>query len=334
MYVNRGTLLNIIMLGKKIFNFLNKHFYIILIISTITKYTNHKFYKSIIWLVKVFVIINILFGVGYIVYFSTIEHSINNGLSLYLDLINYYLNKALSLYNELRDFDLEETVINHALKPDDINLKIKEGVKDGIKEALQETIDKLHEDEMLNNSNFYKNIAYYTISTGVIVFIGYFMFVLPGTTDDLTSFNTINQSLIVFKVNIINFLGKPSNPGTGTTGNFGGIGSSQVQNVINSPAISEGGRSTNVSDYLPTITQNTPVMPSIPLDINAETSAFTPMIGAPQAQQVDVGIQTRINAITVSRMEDVLNTIDKVLPNEVNNVIKEGVNNRIINITD
>lgn len=98
MYVNRGTLLNIIMLAKKVFNFLNKHFYILLIISTITNYTNNKLYKSFIWLVKVFVILNILFGVGYIVYFSTLEHSINNGWSLYLDLINYYFNKVLSIF--------------------------------------------------------------------------------------------------------------------------------------------------------------------------------------------------------------------------------------------
>jgi hypothetical protein len=53
MYINRGTLLNLILKGKKLVNFLNKHFYVLLIISTISKYTNSKYYKFISWLIKI-----------------------------------------------------------------------------------------------------------------------------------------------------------------------------------------------------------------------------------------------------------------------------------------
>lgn len=73
------------------FAFLNKHFYLILIINTINKYLNTRYYKFISWLEKVFVIANIIFGISYILYFSFTEHSFNYGFSIYNDLISQYI---------------------------------------------------------------------------------------------------------------------------------------------------------------------------------------------------------------------------------------------------
>ena len=164
MYINRGNLLKLILLGKRIFEFLNKHFYIILIISTITKYLNNKYYKFIVWLIKVFVIANIIFGISYILYYSIDEHSFNYGFSFYNEFLSHILSKLLNIWNdlvkswnELLNFD--DTLIKQVSNNKDINLNIKNQVKDGIKEAIGEILDDLLPQAEADNSNLYKNIA-------------------------------------------------------------------------------------------------------------------------------------------------------------------------------
>jgi hypothetical protein len=113
MYINKGTILNILLFLKRVWLFINKHFYILLIISTVTKYTNNKFYKYISWLVKIFVFTNIIFGVGYIIYFSVEQHSFMNGVSIYKDLISNYIDYIINLWNDLINIDVEESIIKN-----------------------------------------------------------------------------------------------------------------------------------------------------------------------------------------------------------------------------
>jgi len=111
MYINRGSLLTLILTAKRIFEFLNKHLHLILIISTLAQFTNNKIYKVISWTVKILVIINIMFGVGYIVYFSVIEESFVNGLTIYYDLIIDYKDYLIDLWNDLFNLGFEDNFI-------------------------------------------------------------------------------------------------------------------------------------------------------------------------------------------------------------------------------
>jgi len=154
MYINRGPLLNILLIFKKLFIFLNKHFYIILIISTITKYTNNKIYKYFIWVVKLFVLANLIISVAYIIYFTISFHSLNYALSAYSDLITLYLTKFINLWNDFFNLEVEDNLSNFINKINDISNKYKimgeihedlgvqikqdlgVQIKDGVKEAL------------------------------------------------------------------------------------------------------------------------------------------------------------------------------------------------------
>jgi hypothetical protein len=107
MSIYRGTLLNIFLFLKRLWEFLNKHFYIVLIITTISKYTNTRFYQSFVWIIKVFVLANIIFGVGYILYYTVSEHSFTLALDVYRNLISNYFNSIINLWNDLMNIDLE-----------------------------------------------------------------------------------------------------------------------------------------------------------------------------------------------------------------------------------
>jgi len=231
-----GNLLYLILLLKRTFTFLNKHYYIIIIISTIAKYTNNKFYKSIAWLIKLFIFANIIFGVGYILYFSLSESSFINGVSIYNDFIKYYLDSLLKFWNDLINIDIENTLIKNtsSLQKEDINVQIKEGIKEALKEVIDEALDKMHEAET-NNNNLIKNIAF----TSGVLFLSYFIFILPGPNinpEELIQYNWFNQSLIEFKINIFNLFG--NNGGSGNTGDTSIIESTISESTIrpNSPS--------------------------------------------------------------------------------------------------
>jgi len=215
MYINRGLLLNLFLLLKRIFHFLNKHFYLVLIISTITKYTNNSFYKYFTWIIKVFIFLNIIFGVGYIVYFSVLESSFLEGVSSYKELFLNYIDYIVKFWNDLISIDIEESFIKKSSNKDINALKdvlreeVKEGIKDGFKELIDEAMDKMNETDP---NKVYKNIAF----AGGILFFIYFITVVPINPENLSDYNTFNQILIDFKSNVVNhFTG-------GSKGNNGG----------------------------------------------------------------------------------------------------------------
>jgi hypothetical protein len=151
--------------------------------TTITKYTNTKFYKSFIWIIKLFVLANIIFGVGYVIYFSVAEHSFTLGLSFYQYLIYNYFNQLTNLWNDLINIDLEDNIIKHSSNKDaiikikeELNIQIKTGIREGIMEAMDEVMDRVDEMEAETKSNMYKSIAF----VSGILFLSYFVFVLPN----------------------------------------------------------------------------------------------------------------------------------------------------------
>jgi len=293
-------LLNIFLLFKSLFQFLNKHFYIILIISTISKYTNNKFYKSIIWLIKIIIFANIIFGIGYIIYFSlsgyhSFVNPFENVYSFYYELLKPYIDSIKRLWNDLISFNnsIEDSFIKD--NTNKIRNQVKDGIKDGIKEALDETLAQMHQEEA--NSNLLKQIAFYSS----VLFLGYFIFILPGSSispEVLTQYNWLNQSLIEFKINIINLL-------TNTGGNGGA-----------------GGGGADTASAISTVTglkaTNTPIISNAILTTASQNSST----------------QTVLDGVQISRMLETMQIIDKSLPKEELTAILNHANSTIINITD
>lgn len=140
------------------------------------------------------------------------------------------------------------------------------------------------------------------IGTLIVAFylLNYLFFILPGTTEDIVSYNQINQSLIELKVSvktiISSFFNNPGNPG-----NTGG------GNTI-SPISSQ------ISDHLPTVTPNTPIVSNITIN--------------------DTGVQTNIDGITVSKMVETMDILSDIIGQEESTIIKDNINIIIKNITD
>lgn len=94
----------------------------------------------------------------------------------------------------------------------ELNIELKSNIKEGIKEALDEILTELTEDNSDYNTQFYlKQLAL----ASSVLFISYFIFYLPGSVsqEELIQYNYLNQSLIEFKVYIINFFNTPATGG-------------------------------------------------------------------------------------------------------------------------
>jgi len=302
MYINKGNLLTFILFSKRVFQFLNKHFYLVLLFTTIAKYTNTKFYQNVIWLVKLLVFINLIFGVGYIIYLSVLEHSFVNGFYMYQDILKGYLYSLIDLFNSYLDLlmdlwnealNIEERSMkqssnnnNNVITQDLLN-QIKQEFKIEFKQVVDEALEKINEMEVESKSdNTIKNIA----AVAGFSFLFYFFFILPGsplTTAELAEFNWFNQSLIGFKLDLINLL---SNTGKG-----GGSGTS----FINS------GSST--------------LMPNTPIVGNLTTMK---------------GVQTNLNGMTVSKSVEVVNLLSDCLEEDTSKILQDTVNKTIKKITD
>lgn len=345
MYLNRGPLLNFILKLKKLNNFLNKHFYVLIIISTISKYTNTKFYKVFSFLIKLIVLANILLGVSIIIYFSYTEGSFTNGLSIYYDYVKYYLDIVINFWNDLIKLDLEDKYINNNKQIKDVNLQFKQGMKEAIKEVIDETIDRIHEEEAntIDNTTIIKNI----IICSSVLLLGYVVLILPGSgisPEDLTQYNWFNKSLIEFKLNIFNLFTNPTNPGNPGTGNTG----------VSSPISPTSPNSGTLSDYFPkseaspvisessssigqsTITPNTPIIKHTnlsPLTVDSSTQTISDSF-APQPATLNSSTQTYIDGITVSKMLETTNLLQDVLDKESSDMILNHVDSQIKNIKD
>jgi len=314
MYINRGSLLKIILLLKRVFEFLNKHFYIILIISTLTKYTNNRFSRAIRWLVKLFVFASIIFGVGYIVYFSASEHSIHIGFSLYRDLISNYIDTLINFWKDLMKFSVEETLTSNIRETNkiknEIRVAVTEGIRDGIHEAIEDLKDQLHE-ESLNNSNLLKNIAFVT---GITI-LGYFFLGLPGppiSPDDLAQYNWFNQSLIDIKINIYNYF--CNTPKGGGIGPDAGINDTISRTASNASTITPCPPGTDFVGSLKEFT-NVAVQTTIDsLTVDTQTTI----------EGVNVGTQTILDGTDITRTMLSLNIVGDVIGQDNLNKIVEN----------
>jgi len=297
---------------NKIFTVINKYFYILPLISMVTSLNDNKIFRIIREIIKIIIVVNIVLGVGLIIYFTDIVSPINTTLSIYNDLLEPYIELIKTIWDKIINYftptfkGIESPTssikneVESILK--DATSQIKEGVKEGVKEALDEALSQMHEDEA--NSDLLKQLALFSST----IFFIYFIFILPGgspiTPEDLAQYNWMNQSLIEIKITVKDFIislfsnpSNPSNPGgsPSTPGNNG---------VINLPS---------------------------PISQSSSGSTVTPSLFKDKSE---VGIQTILNGTTVGKMVETTSILADVLGPEDSNMIQDKVNELIKNITD
>lgn len=328
-----------------LFKFLNKHFYIIPLLSLLSKLRKTSFFKSFNWFIKFIVILNIIIGVGIVLYLIDFSSPVNTTYSIYHDFIQFYIDLIKQFWNDIINFhnSVEDSFIKDSTNKIKYELKegLKEGIRDGMREGIRETIDEvlteIKEDNDIAKANQIKTLAV----IGSSLFIIYFLFALPNSTESLSHYNWINQSLIEFKLGIkdyvVSYLSGPGNPGTPPAGsNPGGVVSPITPTISDlntyfpnksmvDAAVSPISPATSViSDTLSTVTPNTPmpgnsILPNPPI--------FNKTL-------VDASTQTTIDALCVSRLVEMQNILADTLEKDVQEVLIKGCKTAIKNITD
>jgi len=351
--MNKSTMFKLMHKINKYYNLFNKYIpynylaSISVIISIWDRIKSTKLTKFLKGVFKILFFINIIFGIGVIVYYTDIITPINTTYSIYIDLIEPYIQIIIHLYNEvinyyntiisqfklfIRDLFQGEVISNQVSKSVeesihklDIKDEVKEGIKSGLKEIIQDLKDDL--DELDNKSDFFKQIIIF----GTLLFGIYFIIILPNNTEAIQDYNWFNTGLINIKLSIIDLFSKPNNPGTPSAPSTPSAPGTPIPAIrilvdvgvspIVSPIISEGSN-------LATITPNTPILPIQTLSEFVGASTQTTVTG------VDVSTQTYLDGIGVSKMVETTNILSGVLDKDSADIIKSGVNNIVQNITD
>jgi len=306
MYIKNNLIIKIYKYSIKIINLLNTYLLPLITIKYLLL-SNNILYKYLKWTIRIIVVLSILLGTVYLIYFTlpvlpvlqlpeSILNPLNQLLSFYKSLLMPYIESITKLWNDLINLSVEEMIIDQITDTNNLNNTIKAQIllKEGIKEGIKEALDEIFELEE-NKSNNLKQLA--LISS--VAFFGYFLFYLPNNPESLLQYNLINQSLIEIKIVIkdllLNFL--PSLGGN--SGTLPAADASPISPII-SP-ISDTGTVT-LNTYLRTMTE--------------------------------VGTQTTLDGTSVSKMVETVNILSDTLPQADAALIQEGVDSIIKTITD
>ena len=320
--INNKTLIKIVKLGSQILTFLRKHYYIIPFLSLLNRIRAHKNYTIIKYLVRLLIYVNIILGVAIVLYNTSPVNPFPyylDFLNPYFDALNNYIDSIKKLINDLININIEESIASNIKESNQIKGMIKDGIKEGVKEAMDELLTEFKEVEA-SNTELLKQFS--LISS--VIFFAYFIFYLPGSSispEELIQYNWLNHSLIELKINLINLLFNPSNPGTPGGSPINPIMDLNVNipktmvDVASSPIIEV--TTSPISPSISTITPNTPI-PNI-----KTLSEF-----------VDVQTQTTLNGIGVGKMQEMTILVQRNLPDGEASYIRDAVNSVITNITD
>jgi hypothetical protein len=266
--MNRSQLLKLMYKLNNLIQFLNKYFYILPIISILSKFFKTNFYNKFKLVLKIIVYLTIITNIFVILYFTDFNSSLYLTFSLYNDLLDPYINFIKTIWNKIKlyfNIFISEDITNVTNNPN-----IKNEIKTGIKEALTEVLDDLKQEslDIESNTNYLKPLAIVSST----IFFAYFLFYLPNsiTPEDLTQYNFFNSSLIEFKINVKDFIlnyfygGNGGNAGnTGNADNTGNVGDnirgdshiiSNNTSPINSPQITP--RASSSSSNYPLFNDN------------------------------------------------------------------------------
>ena len=185
----------LIMLYKysiKIFKFLNKHLYILSILSFLRKSRNSIYYKFISWTIKIVILLNLIISSG--LFFSTVDlvTPLNIIYNFYNDLLGPYIEMMRIKYNELNNIttNTETKYVNSNIK--NINTSSPTIID-------LDPVSNIDNDEHLELKFNYKSYLFYA-GLGLII---YFIYFIPGGSTppaEIVTYNWFNQALINVKV--------------------------------------------------------------------------------------------------------------------------------------
>ena len=304
---------------------MNKHLYILSIISLIAKARKSIYYKIISWILKLILAINLLVTSG--LFFSIVDLStpLEGIYNFYSDMLGPYikylklkLSEMFDMFNHLEKKYVTESTLNKYNSPV-TNLPVQ--TIDYPVNSLNKLND-LVEDEIELKLNI-RSILFYT-SVGLILYTIYW---LPGVgvfpPADILEYNFFNQSLINGKVyitkqfHVLKFVifgdDYPSpTPSTHSTPDIGTIELPPTDNsTVSSPS--------------------TPIPSSSKLTLDTNTPTRIPRF---RKIYINQATQTRLDGFTVSKGVEVINILADSLDQETSNLIKDNVNTTITKITD
>lgn len=313
---------------NNLIQFLNKYFYILPIISILSKFFKTNFYNKFKLVLKIIVYLTIITNIFVILYFTDFNSSLYLTFSLYNDLLDPYINFIKTIWNKIKiyfNIFFSEDLTNVTNNPN-----IKNEIKTGIKEALTEVIDDFKKDnlDIESNTNYLKPLAIVSST----IFFAYFLFYLPNsiTPEDLTQYNFFNSSLIEFKINVKDFVlnyfygGNGGNAGnTGNADNTGNVGNVS-DNIRGDSHIISNNTSPNTSPInSPQITPRA-----------SSSSSNYPLFNDNFTNVTNTSVQTELNGFMISKSIKALSIINEILPIEAQNNINEIVNNDTKKIID
>jgi hypothetical protein len=239
--------------------------------------------------------------------------------------------------------------------------EVKVVVKDTLKEVVFEALDKMHEDELENNSS---NLKMVLIGASV-AFVLYFFFVLPGPDTDpgiINTYNVFNQTLINSKIYIKDLfdtvkdihnngpLVDPVNPIVGpvnTHPSLPGVIIDGISPASSSTVSPSTPRSSGYNVYFhevetPTITSSS--LPTVTetgtsIEVNSSTSPILPNLIDKSVQTDTIPLlnkstETEILSVNVSKLQETSIIVQNSLPKVDRDALVKMVNENIINITD
>lgn len=97
------TLIKIYKYSVTVFKFLNKHLYILSIISLIAKARKSIYYKVISWIIKIILAINLLISSGLFFMVADLYTPLTTVYNFYTDLLSPYIEIVKNKYNEFNN---------------------------------------------------------------------------------------------------------------------------------------------------------------------------------------------------------------------------------------
>lgn len=297
---------------------MNKHLYILSIISLIAKARKSIYYKIISWILKLILAINLLVTSG--LFFSIVDLStpLEGIYNFYSDMLGPYikylklkLSEMFDMFNHLeKKYVTESTLNHHSSHLASKTLPIQ--TIDYPVNSLNK-LNNLVEDEIELKLNI-RSILFYT-SVGLILYTVYW---LPGVgvfpPADILEYNFFNQSLINGKVyitkqfHVLKFVifGDDYPSPTSSTHSTPDIGTIELPPTDNS-AVSSPTTPMASSSKL-TLDTNTPT----------PTSGVNVRVRIPRFRQrfVDQATQTTLDGFTVSKGVEVVNILADSLDQE------------------
>lgn len=198
------TLIKVYKYSVKLFKFLNRHLYILSIISLISKFRKTNTYKLVNWIIKIILALNIIFISGLFVTLVDFETPFDTVYNLYMDLLNPYIEIIKAKFNLL--LKIINSVDEMSDKPFDmqpyelLNKQYRSNPLPPIDNIINnnslDTVSATQDDISFN----YADLAFYA----GIGFFAYFFLYLPGLNDvpatELSQYNYLNQALIEIKM--------------------------------------------------------------------------------------------------------------------------------------